>query len=186
MQWFPRLELSWQNGWVFLVIFYGVYGLLLWAFPHDVVARLYDRSGWSQRQSRLSAMRLFFILPTLAMMVLSPLKVGANVFLVGTATFALGLLGFGVALLNFRDTPPGRPATSGLYRVSRNPQVITLFLASYGICIAIGSWLAVLTLFLAQLCAHFRILAEEGSCLRQYGDSYRAYVQSVPRYFWLF
>jgi protein-S-isoprenylcysteine O-methyltransferase Ste14 len=34
--------------------------------------------------------------------------------------------------------------------------------------------------------AHFRILAEEGTCLRQYGDSYRVYMERVPRYFLLF
>jgi protein-S-isoprenylcysteine O-methyltransferase Ste14 len=120
------------------------------------------------------------------MIIFTPLEVGSAAFGLGTTLFALGLLGFIAALLNFRDTPPDEPATGGLYRVSRNPQAFTFFLANYGICIAIGSWLALLTLFLSQLCAHFRILAEEETCLRQYGDSYRAYMQRVPRYFVLF
>jgi protein-S-isoprenylcysteine O-methyltransferase Ste14 len=106
--------------------------------------------------------------------------------MLGLAVFALGLVGLVVALINFRDTPPDQPAVKGLYRVSRNPQAVAFFLANYAICIAIGSWIAAIMLALAQLFAHFRIVAEEQSCLRQYGASYRGYMQRVPRYFLFF
>jgi protein-S-isoprenylcysteine O-methyltransferase Ste14 len=106
------------------------------------------------------------------------------VFAVGIALFAVGLLGFVVALLNFRDTPPDQPAEHGLYRWSRNPQVVGLIVASIGMCLAIGSGAALLTQSATMVFGHIRILAEEGTCLRQYGESYRASMQRVPRY-WL-
>jgi len=55
-----------------------------------------------------------------------------------------------------------------------------------GGCIAIGSWSALLMLLAARLFSHFGILAEEEVCLRQYGDTYRAYMKQVPRYFVFF
>jgi protein-S-isoprenylcysteine O-methyltransferase Ste14 len=53
-------------------------------------------------------------------------------------------------------------------------------------CFAIGSWLALFMLMMSKLFQHFGILAEEEACLAQYGDSYRAYMKRVPRYFVFF
>jgi len=128
-------------------------------------------------------MRLPFALITFALLILTPLKVATPLFALGIALFALGLLGFVVALVNFRDTPPDQPAELGLYRHSRNPQVVSLIVASLGMCLAIGSWAALLTQVSTMAFGHARILAEEGTCLRQYGESYRAYMGRVPRYF---
>jgi protein-S-isoprenylcysteine O-methyltransferase Ste14 len=38
----------------------------------------------------------------------------------------------------------------------------------------------------SKLLQHFGILAEEEVCLRRYGESYRAYMEQVPRYFLFF
>jgi protein-S-isoprenylcysteine O-methyltransferase Ste14 len=35
----------------------------------------------------------------------------------------------------------------------------------------------------ALLVPHGRVLAEEEACLKRYGETYRAYMQRVPRYF---
>ena len=118
-----------------------------------------------------------------AFVILTPLKTGMPVFALGVAIFALGLAGFIVSLLHYNDTPLDQPVTKGLYKISRNPQVLMVYVAYYGISIAIGSWIALLIQFASQVFSHARILAEEGSCLRQYGDSYRAYMRTVPRYF---
>jgi protein-S-isoprenylcysteine O-methyltransferase Ste14 len=61
-----------------------------------------------------------------------------------------------------------------------------LLVAGVGISIAIGSWLALLMLLLGLVFTHRKLLAEEASCLRQYGDSYRTYMERVPRYFLFF
>lgn len=183
MELMPELRLGWVNGWVPMCLLYGVFGVLLVMFPRDVVARLYDRSGWTREQRLLSAVGKLPALAYLGLVVYSPLKVGEAVFWVGGVVFALGLAGFVVALFNFKDTPPDQPITTGLYSVSRNPQVLSLIVAFMGVAIAAGSWLAVITLVALSLGAHVRIVAEERSCLAHYGDSYRAYMKRVPRYF---
>ena len=186
MELFPALQIGWLNGWVLLCVFFSIFGVLLLAFPRDVVRRLYDRSGWSERERVLNAIGKLVNFTWFALVILTPLKIGTTVFAVGVAVFALGLAGFVVALLNYNDTPLDRPVTKGLYKISRHPQVVMLYVAYYGISISIGSWIALFTQVVSQVFTHARILAEEGSCLRQYGDSYRAYMRAVPRYFVFF
>ena len=55
-----------------------------------------------------------------------------------------------------------------------------------GGAVAIGSWAAVIALLAARIWGHLGIVAEEEACLRQYGESYRAYMRRVPRYLVLF
>jgi protein-S-isoprenylcysteine O-methyltransferase Ste14 len=186
MELFPALQIGWLNGWVLLCILYSIFGVLLLAFPKEVVRRLYDRSDWSRMQRVLILIGKLMALVWFPLVIFTPLKIGTPVFVLGTVIFALGLVGFVVALFNFRNTPLDQPVTKGLYRISRNPQQFMLLVSGVGISVAIGSWLALLTIVLGLAFAHFRILAEEGTCLRQYGDSYRVYMERVPRYFLLF
>jgi protein-S-isoprenylcysteine O-methyltransferase Ste14 len=89
-------------------------------------------------------------------------------------------------MLNFKDTPLDQPVAKGIYKLSRHPQIVSLLFLFLGICVAIGSWLAVFALLLSKLLQHFGILAEEEICLRQYGEPYRIYLKQIPRYFLFF
>lgn len=186
MELIPALRIGWLNGWVPLGLLVLTEGALLKAFPRDVVARLFDRSGWSKTQVAFTAIGKLFSLACLVLIILTPLKTGSTLFIVGTVLYALGLVGLVVAIFNFRNTPPDQPVTRGLYRISRHPQIAMLFILFLGMCLAIGSWLALFALLMSRLPQHFGILAEEETCLAQYGDSYRAYVKRVPRYFLFF
>jgi len=183
MELLPALQIGWLNGWVLLVVLYSIFGFLLLIFPKEVVGRLYDRSGWSREQKVITLVGKSMALVWFPLIIFTPLKIGTPVCVFGMVLFALGLVGFVVALFNFRNTPLDQPVTKGLYRVSRHPQQFTLLVAGVGISIAIGSWLALLMLLLGLVFTHLKILTEEGACLRQYGDSYRAYMERVPRYF---
>ena len=46
----PEINPGLLNGWVLLIFFYTVFGILLVSFPKNVVARLYDRSAWSKNK----------------------------------------------------------------------------------------------------------------------------------------
>jgi protein-S-isoprenylcysteine O-methyltransferase Ste14 len=74
----------------------------------------------------------------------------------------------------------------GLYKISRHPQIVSLFIIFFGICLAIGSWAALIALILSRILQHYGLLAEEEVCLEQYGESYRKYLEEVPRYFVFF
>ncbi len=186
MEWLPALKLGWLNGWLLLGAFYLVFGLFLLLSPRGVVARLYSVSGWSRQQQILSLAGKPFSLTCLGLVIFSPLKIGQPVFAIGCVLFVLGFAGMMVALFNYRQTPLDQPVTAGLYRLSRNPQWAALVTMFSGSCIAVGSGAAVVLLAAATVFYHFRILGEERACLAQYGESYRAYLARVPRYFLFF
>jgi protein-S-isoprenylcysteine O-methyltransferase Ste14 len=185
MDLFPTLKMGWLNGWILLCLFYITYGVSLMTFTKDVRAKLfyYDRSRWSKKQRAFYAIGKVSVLVYLVLIIFTPLKIGANVFIPGIILFLLGLVGFIITLSNFKNMPPNQPATKGFYIMSRHPQVLMLFISGLGICIAIGSWFALFILIISKFFGHFRTLAEEEACLEQYGDSYRAYMKRVPRYF---
>lgn len=182
MELIPTLEIGWLNGWIPLCVLFLTEGLLLWAFPKDVVARLLDRSRWGKKQKLLTVVGKAFSLACLVLMFLAPLRMGSIAFIVGAILYTLGLIGLVFAIITFKHTPLGQPVEKGIYRISRHPQIAMLFVLFLGICLATGSWLALFTLVMSRLFQHYGILAEEQACLQQYGDSYRAYMKRVPRY----
>jgi protein-S-isoprenylcysteine O-methyltransferase Ste14 len=186
MELIPALEIGWINGWILICLLYLMYGILLWAFPKDVVARLYDKSGRTKRQKIFIYIGSLFAFVYFALIIFTPLKIGSTVFIIGIILFALGLAGFVSALFNFKNVPFDQPVTGGLYRISRHPQQLMFFISFFGICIAIGSWLILLLQMVSSIFLHFRILAEEKACLERYGDAYRDYMKRVPRYFLFF
>ena len=186
MELIPQLEIGWLNGWVLLAVEFLIQGFLLLVFPKDVVSRLFDRSGWDEKQKIFTIIGKVFSLICLILIILTSLKVNTTMFIVGLMLYAIGIIGAVVAMLNYKDTPPDQPVTRGIYRYSRHPQVVSLFIMLLGICIAIGSWPALFALILSKLFQHFGILAEEDVCLRRYGESYRAFMEQVPRYFLFF
>jgi protein-S-isoprenylcysteine O-methyltransferase Ste14 len=186
MELFPKLGIGWLNGWILLAFEFLIQGSLLLIFPKAVVSRLFDRSGWSKKQRVFTILGKVSSLACLILIILTSLKVNSIVFIAGSIAYIIGLAGLVVAMLNFRDTPPDQPVTKGVYKISRHPQLVALFVLFLGICIAIGSWPALFALAMSRLLQHFGILAEEEVCLKQYGESYRAYMKQVPRYFLFF
>ena len=114
------------------------------------------------------------------------LKIGDVVFLIGISMYSVGLIGFVIALVNFKNTPVDQPVTGGLYKVSRHPQQLTASVSFLGTGIAIGSWIAFTVMILGVIGAHYKILAEEEACLEKYGQSYESYRKHIPRYFLFF
>lgn len=184
MEWIPQLSIGWLNGWIPIVLLYSVFGALLLVFPRETVAALYDydRGAPSGKERAASWLRRLTAMAGMVLMILSPLKTGQAIFLVGSAVYTLGLAGFVKALIDFNNRPSDRPAVHGLYSVSRHPQEVMLFVSVVGISLMIGSWLVLILQVLALLAGHPRRVADEQACLEQYGDAYRAYMERVPRY----
>jgi protein-S-isoprenylcysteine O-methyltransferase Ste14 len=186
MELLPALKIGWLNGWILLAFEFLIQGFSLLILPKDVVSRLFDRSGWSDKQRVFTIIGKVFSLACLILIFLTPLKISSSAFIVGLILYAIGLVGLVVAMLNFKDTPLNQPVTKGVYKISRHPQIVALFFVFLGICVAIGSWTALFTLIMSKLFQHYGILAEEEVCLKQYGEAYRAYMERVPRYFVFF
>jgi protein-S-isoprenylcysteine O-methyltransferase Ste14 len=182
----PEFKIGLWNAWIPLCLLYLIFGTILMCFPKDVVKRLYDRSGWSKKQKVLTIVGKLFAFIFLFLIIFSPLKFGSIVFIIGSIIYTFGLVGFIIALFDYKKTPFNQPVTRGLYRISRHPQILSLLISCFGICITIGSWLFLLIFLIFSVFIHFRIMAEEQTCLNQYGNSYSEYMKRTARYFLFF
>ena len=80
------------------------------------------------------------------------------------------------------NAPLDRPATEGLYRISRNPIYLSTFLIDIGIGIACASWIYLLYAMIEIILQHMTLGAEERWCLEKYGDAYREYMNRTPKW----
>ncbi|MBN1318901.1 MAG: isoprenylcysteine carboxylmethyltransferase family protein [Anaerolineales bacterium] len=182
MELFPRLGIGWLNGWILMAFHLAFQGILLLVFPRDVVTRLFDRSGWSKKQVVLTILGKLFSLACIVLIVLTPLKLGSSVFFIGIVLVVIGLATLVAAMLNFKNAPLGEPATGGVYRFSRHPQIVALALLFAGYSLATGSWIALITLVISRIFQHEGIVGEEQVCLKMFGQSYQTYMERTPRY----
>ena len=186
MEFFPLLELSWLNGWIFILI----NSLITWGFlkfvPKEVSRRLLDRSNFTKEQKIWTIISKIFSLLNLILLFLSPLVFSFLEFYIGLGLFMIGEVGLIIAILNFVQTPINEPVVKGLYRISRNPQDVFITIVFIGICLMVGSWIALIILFVGKFLSHFRTLAEEQACIKQYGEIYLEYMKKIPRYFLFF
>ena len=138
---------------------------------------------------RLSKTKLSFCLfskfiyfAAVAYSVFLPLKLGTIWFYVGLPITLIGLVGSIVVLVNWSNTPAGKPVTRGLYRYSRHPMHVTEVLLLFGVSIASASWVFLLFPIIVGVGAVYFIKMEEAFTLGHYGNAYREYKNRTPRW----
>jgi len=183
---FPAIEIGLLNGWIFMITFFLIFGIFLLTCPKEVITRLYDREGWTKLQYTFTKLGKICGLIHIILVIFTPLNMVSIEVMIGIIIYLIGTIGFVIAVNGFKKAPLGQPIASGLYKISRNPQVLTLSLISLGTSLLIGSWTAVIVVVISLIFFHFRILGEEKRLTEQYGDSYLEYKKKVPRYFLLF
>lgn len=111
-----------------------------------------------------------------------PLKLGTVWLYVGLPICALALLmGFMVGIA-FATAPLDEPITRGVYRILRHPAYFSGFLLYLGIAIACASWIFLVCAMVWIVSMHFGTVLEERELLEKYGDAYRKYMDSTPRW----
>jgi len=113
-------------------------------------------------------------------------RIGVGLLLVA-AGFALGFTGRGTFVRSGTNVNPFKPSsvlvTSGIYAHVRNPMYVGLALMVAGIGVALASDWTLVMLVVAALVVHFGVVAREERYLEaKFGDAYRNYMRSVPRY----
>ncbi|MEK6710067.1 MAG: isoprenylcysteine carboxylmethyltransferase family protein [Nitrospinota bacterium] len=121
----------------------------------------------------------------------SPSLLGGGGRWAGWAAMAAGAWLMGAALIQFQragtphetDKPAAAFVTGGLYRFSRNPMYLSLFLFHAGIGGAAGSLWILLSLLPAFLLVRFGVIAPEERYLeRRFGADYLRYKAAVRRW----
>jgi len=152
-------ELGLWNAWIFMVP-----SLLLTLFALHFL----KEKGAPASSMRLSKTKLSFCLfskfiyfAAVIYSVFLPLKLGTIWFYVGLPITLVGLVGTIIVLVNWANTPAGKPVTRGLYRYSRHPMYVTAVLLLLGVSIISASWVFLLFPIIVGVGAVYFIKMEE-------------------------
>ena len=180
----PDFELGLWNAWI-LVLFF----LLLFTV-WEVFNRLRGQEGsgrpnkppFNEKEKKLYGISQLMFWASVIYSVFLPLKPGTVWFYAGLLVYLFGMIFTIVAGTSLDNTPINRPATEGLYRISRNPIYLGTFLIFIGIGIACASWLFLLLIAVFIVLYYILIAPEERWCLEKYGDTYREYMIRTPKW----
>ncbi|MFX1313912.1 MAG: methyltransferase, partial [Promethearchaeota archaeon] len=158
MNLFPEIKFGLLNGWIYFVFYLIVFGITLSTCSREVKKRLYDRSLWNKKTKIITAIGKFSSLANIILIFLSSLQIGTLEFVIGTVLYLIGLTGLVISIINYRNAPLENPITRRLYKVSRNPQILMIFITFTGMALIIGSWINLIFLFITVITTHFSIL----------------------------
>jgi protein-S-isoprenylcysteine O-methyltransferase Ste14 len=179
----PAFEIGIWNVWIFMVS-----SLIPVIFLFMPLVSRGQKEGTAftasfskmQKNAFSSTQLIFFILIIYSIFV--PLKLGTVWFYVGLPVFLMGFIPYAMLAVNFVTTPLDKPVTRGIYRYSRHPMYLTMFLMLLGAGIASASWIFLLLSVVDIILPTLFVEAEERYCLDKYGDAYREYMNRTPRW----
>jgi protein-S-isoprenylcysteine O-methyltransferase Ste14 len=154
-------------------------------YPHgkEVMKRLTTQSPRKKGEKVFGFIGMVIYFGSCFYSIILPLPVESVHFMIGTLLFIISMTIYAIAVHDYATTPFDKPVTKGIYRISRNPIHFFSYIAWIGVGIAAGSWILIMCNVLMMVNMHIGTLAEEKYCLEKYGDSYKAYMKRVPRYF---
>ena len=136
----------------------------------------------SRRERYTGTMANFIWLLAMGYSIFLPLRIGTTWLYFGLFIFAIGLTFLVMATFNFIAANPNQLVTSGIYRFSRHPMYLAIFLISLGSGIAAVSVLFIFISIILFFCLHREALIEERYCTDKYGSDYSDYLSRVPRW----
>ena len=176
----PVVEIGVWNVWIIML-----YTILAMFIPNLIFNKenLKVEGSKSQTEKKLrppwSILYVLFFIYS----VFLPFKVGTVWFYIGLPITLVGLILSTIAAVNFAATPLRyKCVTKGLYRYSRHPMYLTLFLLFLGVGIASASWILLLFAIVSMILWVPLSISEEQFCLEHYGDAYREYMNRTPRW----
>ena len=177
----PAFQIGVWNAWIFMLY-------LILSIPFFIRIGI-KRGAPSTEESELSVARKIaayssklLLAPAAIYSIFLPLKLGTMWFYVGLPITLIGLVTSTVVLVNWFTTPLNAPVSRGLYRYSRHPMYVTIFVFLLGLGIATASWILLLFFIVFVVgCVTFANVEEQG-CLQKYGESYREYMARTPRW----
>ena len=183
----PAFEIGVWNTWIFTAawVFFHIVPLTWPIFRYDIKA-MFKKSTASLQYNKTE--KIIDKLGTAVWIILFiysiflPLPLGTPLLYAGIALFVAGLIIVEIAGIPWATVPVDEPITRGLYRYSRHPIYIGVFVQYIGIGIASASGLFLLLVVIQVALSIPVIPAEERLCLEQYGDTYREYMNRTPRW----
>ena len=185
MSWAPAFKLGLWNAWI-LMLYFPLYQLIITLVDKAVgSAQIMKKMGYvpyEKKEERISTASMVLLVLGLLYSIFLPLKLGTLWFSVGLVLCLVGLTMLITATVNVAFTPLGQPFTGGIYRYSRHPGYLSMFITWVGVSVASASWLFLLLAVVVMGLFPPLAAAEERGCLEVYGDEYRQYLNRTPRW----
>jgi protein-S-isoprenylcysteine O-methyltransferase Ste14 len=177
----PAWEVGVWNAWIFMAY------LLLSFIPFSYIA--IKKSAPSVKDIRLSRVPMLFassskvlLFPAMIYSIFLPMKLGTAWFYAGLPVTLVGLVAYTVVLVNWATAPRESHVSGGLYRYSRHPMYVTMFVFFLGLGILTASWVMLLLFVVLVTGCVVYANVEERSCIEKWGDDYREYISRTPRW----
>jgi protein-S-isoprenylcysteine O-methyltransferase Ste14 len=187
MSFIPAFEIGVWNTWIFMVAWVLFHMIPLdWPiFRYNLKAMMKKGSAsppYTRNEKILNNLGTLIWFALLIYSIFLPLPLGTPLLHAGIALFVVGLVIFEIAGIPWAKTAIDRPITTGLYRYSRHPIYIGVFLQYLGIGVASASGLFLLLIIIQITLSVPTVPAEERFCLNKYGEAYREYMERTPRW----
>jgi protein-S-isoprenylcysteine O-methyltransferase Ste14 len=164
----------------------GFVALMIVLFKREALKRLFSANPARINYDLKGRIVYFLWILLLALLavytIFLPLKLDTMTFYAGLAVYGVGLITSALVIINRAVTTDSEPLTKGIYRYSRHPLYLATFIALLGICTVTESWICLALSLAIIITIHFQVLSEESYCLKKYGNTYREYMNRVPRW----
>jgi len=185
MSYFFELQIGLYNVWI-LSLLVWLSGISIMLVNRKAAKRLADMSWYTPKDKRAAIASMFMMYGMMIFSIWVPLKTGTVWFYAGLAIFIAGFVCHLIAMHNYATTPDDEAIVKGMYRLSRNPLYFFHALMFLGFCVASASIPLLIVWLVYNIPTHLIILGEERYCVETYGDTFREFMERVPRYFWVF
>ena len=167
MSFMPEFELGLWNAWIFLIPVF---------FMHIINVRI--KTGGPSVKILIVLFLILHILP-----VFLPLKLNTIWFYAGLIVYIVGTTMEYLAIYSFATTPVDKPVSKGIFRYSRNPMYLGIFVLFIGISLVSISWIYFLIALIWIIITHVKeIPIEESECTKKYGADYTEYMEKTPKW----
>lgn len=179
----PAFEIGIWNAWWFMSVF-----LIQWLVVILLGEKISARTGQapdtegSRSGRRLGTAAMLTWVTATIYAVFLPFYTGTAWFYAGLALFIAGIIILVLGTLTISRTATDRPFTDNVYRFSRHPGYLSMFLIYLGVSIAAASWLFFLITVITIILQRGFAVREEKYCLKKFGDSYAEYMSRTRRW----
>jgi protein-S-isoprenylcysteine O-methyltransferase Ste14 len=182
----PEFEIGLWNAWI-LTLYFVLHPLIMMLIDKlvgtgDIFKKMGTPDYKNKAERIIDTFQTVLFFGLFICSVFLPLQLGTAWFYVGLALCVLGVVFWTIAIVNIVDIPLGEPWTKGLYRYSRHPMILAGFLILIGAGIASASWVFLLFSIVYIILSVILAIAEERSCLKKFGATYREYLNKTPRW----
>ena len=172
----PVFQIGVWNAWILIVIF--LFFFIFTQFLGDIGKKI----AHGNEEKTISKFTALIAIVLWIYSIFLPLKIGTAWLYTGIFIYILGMIIGITAIISIATTQSGKPFIKGMYRYSRHPLSVNMFLSLLGIGVVTASWLYLLILVILIVVTHFQVIIEERSCIEKFGDTYREYMGRTPRW----